>query len=186
LILFAAQISIAVACVWSLWASGLRELYVHVCATIFREKANEVRRLTPVHSVVDKAARTPRAQQAGAGKRVEMVRECGTGHPEPALDLIDAVALRPGADQQPEDAQAILLSQGAELFDPPLHYDISSIIEMIYEIKRAAPDKERSVSRAPCGFGESGCRALRLWGAVRTNGRFAPAESPGQRTLQGI
>src|SRR2546423_2449325 len=59
-----------------------------------------------------------------------MMRQRRAGHLQPPLDVVNALALGPGAHQQPEDPQAILLAQGAELFDPPVHYDISNIIEL--------------------------------------------------------
>jgi len=59
-----------------------------------------------------------------------MMGKGGAWHLKSALDVIYAVALRSRADQQPEDLEPILVAKCAELFDPPFHYVISSIIEI--------------------------------------------------------
>jgi hypothetical protein len=102
---------------------------MHLGAAILGKKANQARSLAPVHGVKDETAGAPRAQQAGTSQRVQMMGKSGARHLEPPLDVVHAIAFRPRADQQAEDLQPVLLAQGAELFDSPIHYDISSIIE---------------------------------------------------------
>jgi hypothetical protein len=44
--------------------------------------------------------------------------------------LVDTFTLQTRADQQPKNPQPVFLSQSRELFDPLIHYYISSIIEI--------------------------------------------------------
>jgi hypothetical protein len=59
------------------------------------------------------------------------MRKRGAGHFDPALYVLDALTLRSGADQEAEDLEPACLSQGIELFDVSIHYDLSSTIEML-------------------------------------------------------
>jgi hypothetical protein len=63
------------------------------------------------------------------------MRKRGAGHLEAALDLIHALSLWTGANQQAENFETIFLPQSGKLFDPTFHPDISSIIEL-YESQR--------------------------------------------------
>jgi hypothetical protein len=104
---------------------------MHLGATVLGKKANQVRSLPPIHSVVDNTAGAPSREQARASQRIEMMGKGGTRPFQSPLDVINALAVRSRADQQPEDLQPVLLAQRAELFDVPCHYVISSIIEIL-------------------------------------------------------
>jgi hypothetical protein len=57
--------------------------------------------------------------------------------------------LRSGADQHPEDLEPVLLPERPELFDVTIHYDNSSIIEiLIASGKCCAPNTTHRM--APC------------------------------------
>jgi hypothetical protein len=112
-------------------SGGSTECRVHFGAAVLAKKANQVRGLPPIHGVVDEAAGAPPSEQARARQRLEMMGKGGARHLEPPLDVVDAVAFRSRADQQPKDLEPVLLAECAELFDTPLHYVNSSIIEML-------------------------------------------------------
>jgi hypothetical protein len=101
---------------------------VHLSAAVLGQKANQVRSLGPVHGVKDEATGAPCGQQAGTSQRIQMMGKSGARYLEPPLDVVDAIALRSRADQQPKDGQSVRLPQSTKLFDSS-HNDISSIIE---------------------------------------------------------
>jgi hypothetical protein len=74
------------------------------------------------------------------------MRKRGAGHFHPALYLLDALALHSGAHQEAEDLQPARLSQGVELFDVTIQYDISSIIEISLMQGAFAPERRRARS----------------------------------------
>ena len=96
--------------------------------------------------MVDEAPVTTCSQQTGASQSVEVVRKRGAWHLEAALDLIHALSLWTGADEQPENFETTFLPQGRKLFDPAVHSDISSIIELNAEARASDGDTECSQS----------------------------------------
>jgi hypothetical protein len=111
---------------------------VQIGTAVFGQEANQARGLSPVHGVIDKTPGATRADQAGAGQRFEVMRERRARHFEPPPDLVDAIAVRTGADQDAKDFEPIFLSKCAELRDPLFHYDISGIIELSTRSRGAA------------------------------------------------
>ena len=103
---------------------------MHLGATVLGQKTNQARGFGPIHRVIDETPGPLCGAQSGTGQGVEMMGQRRARHLERALDLLDAFALKTSAHQQAENPQAIFLSQGGELFDASLHYDISSIIEL--------------------------------------------------------
>jgi hypothetical protein len=61
------------------------------------------------------------------------MRQGGARHLEAAFYFIHALPLRTGADEQPKNFETVFLAQGRKLFDPSVHHDISSIIELYEE-----------------------------------------------------
>ena len=101
-----------------------------VGATILGHEADQLCGLRPIDRVVDEAAGAMCGQQPASGQCVQVMRQGRAGHLDPVLDLVHAGSLRPGAHQHAEDREPVFMPQGAELFDVPIHYDLSSIIEI--------------------------------------------------------
>ena len=88
--------------------------------------------------MVDEAPGSTCGQQTGASQGIEVVRKRGPRHLDAAFDLVHALPLWTGADEQPENFEAIFLPEGSKLFDTPLHPDISSTIELYLEQEEPA------------------------------------------------
>jgi hypothetical protein len=98
--------------------------------------------------VIDEAPGAACCQQTGASQIVEVMRQRGARHFEAAFDLIYALSLWTGANEQPENCESIFLPQSCKLFDPSVHPDISSSIELNGEarasVKRTTPRRQRT------------------------------------------
>ncbi len=108
------------------WAERL----VKVGATVFRQEPDQLCSFRPINCVVDESPGALGGEQTAPSECVEVMRQRRSRQLNSALDLLHAISLRSGANQQAEDLEPVLLPQGAKLFDVSVHYDLSSIIEM--------------------------------------------------------
>ena len=122
------------------------ERRMQIGAAVFGHKPDQLGGLGPIDRVVDKSPRAAARSAARiASTRPGDATASNAGILDPAPDLFDALTLRAGPHQQPKNLEPILLSERAKLFDVPLHYDNSSIIEILYA------SRDASVSCARCG-----------------------------------
>ena len=111
---------------------------MQVRTTILGQKTDQARSLPPVYGIADEPPATLCGEQAGTPQRVEMMGKRRAWHLHSALDVVDAITLRPRTHKQPEDLEPVLLAKRVELFDVPFHYDLSSIIEIIFNARGKA------------------------------------------------